>query len=154
MRACNRTAPGKPFGTPCVQKESLTMDVDVKKILQDLGDTAANVAGEAKRVTEKSAAAKAGIELASARSAQDHVFADIGRLMYALKVGAYDEDEDGESNAQQKIDALLISAEQKQQDIDRLSHAAQALAPGKVCPGCGKRCSESAVFCPACGGKL
>lgn len=138
------------------------MDVDVKKILQELGGTAANVADEAKRmatnagkvVAEKSAAAKASFELASARNAQEHVFADIGRLMYGIKVGSYDALQENEQTAQQKIDELLLAAEQKQQEIDRLAVAAQTLSVGKTCSGCGKRCPESAEYCSACGGKL
>lgn len=136
------------------------MSMDVKTVLQDLGKTAAAVADDAKRmaaktgkvVAEKSAAAKTSFELAGLRNAQERIFADAGRVLYTVKTGDFD-DEEGRT-AQQKIDELLLAAEQKQQEIDRLQVKLHELNGHKVCEGCGKVCNGDAVFCPACGDKL
>ena len=81
-------------------------------------------------------------ELARERAAQEDIFAGLGRMLYAMHMGAAGEHvttEDGEKTPQR---------------IDMLAEKLNAEKEGPICPHCGHGCSAADVFCPACGTKL
>lgn len=141
------------------------MDKNLAKFLQDIAVTAANAADSAcsavetagKAAMEKYDEVKTQRELARERAAQEDIFAGLGRMLYAMHMGAAGEHvatEEGEKTPQQVIDALLVKAEQAQQRIDMLAEKLNAEKEGPACPHCGHGCSAADVFCPACGTKL
>ena len=134
------------------------MDKNLAKFLQDIAVTAANAADSARKAAmEKYDEVKTQRELARERAAQEDIFAGLGRMLYAMHMGAAGEHvatEEGEKTPQQVIDALLVKAEQAQQRIDMLAEKLNAEKEGPICPHCGHGCSAADVFCPACGTKL
>lgn len=141
------------------------MDKNLAKFLQDIAATAANAADSARSAVETAGKAamekydevKTQRELARERAAQEDIFAGLGRMLYAMHMGAAGEHvatEEGEKTPQQVIDALLVKAEQAQQRIDMLAEKLNAEKEGPICPHCGHGCGEADVFCPACGTKL
>ena len=143
------------------------MDKNVNQILQDLAATATAAADEAKAVARHAGKAVSGgygavkttIGEARLRSVQEDVFCDIGRMLFMMHTGAVRDTvqtEDGEKAPRQVVDALLVKAEQLQQEIDTLEKKrAQAHPIGeKVCPWCGRQCNVHDSFCAVCGEKL
>ena len=136
------------------------MDKNLAKFLQDIAVTAANAADSARSAVETAGKAamekydevKTQRELARERAAQEDIFAGLGRMLYAMHMGAAGEHvatEEGEKTPQQVIDALLVKAEQAQQRIDMLAEKLNAEKEGPICPHCGHGCSAADVFCPA-----
>lgn len=141
------------------------MDKNLAKFLQDIAATAANAADSAcsavetagKAAMEKYDEVKTLRELNRERAAQEDIFAGLGRMLYAMHMGAAGEHvptEEGEKTPQQVIDALLVKAEQAQQRIDVLAEKLSAEKAGPVCPQCGHGCGTEDAFCPACGTRL
>ena len=141
------------------------MDKNLAKFLQDIAATAANAADSARSAVETAGKAamekydevKTLRELNRERGAQEDIFADLGRMLYAMHMGAVGEHvptEEGEKTPQQVIDALLVKAEQAQQRIDVLAEKLSAEKAGPVCPQCGHSCGTEDAFCPACGTQL
>ena len=132
------------------------MDSNVNKILQNIVNTATLAADEAKAAVHSAGKAVAGkydevkmnIELARLSDEQEDVFSDIGRMLFLMHTGAVKDtvmSDEGEKSPQQVIDALLVSAEQVQQEMD---------VNEKVCPCCGRICGEHDAFCAVCGTRL
>ena len=105
------------------------MDSNVNKILQNIVNTATLAADEAKAAVHSAGKAVAGkydevkmnIELARLSDEQEDVFSDIGRMLFLMHTGAVKDtvmSDEGEKSPQQVIDALLVSAEQVQQEMD------------------------------------
>ena len=121
------------------------MDKNLAKFLQDIAVTAANAADSARSAVETAGKAamekydevKTQRELARERAAQEDIFAGLGRMLYAMHMGAAGEHvatEEGEKTPQQVIDALLVKAEQAQQRIDMLAEKLNAEKEGPICP--------------------
>lgn len=141
------------------------MDKNLSKLMQDIAATAVNAADSARNAMETAGKAamekydevKTLRELNRARAVQEEIYADLGRMLYAMHMGAAGEridTEDGEKTPQQMIDSLLVKAEQVQQRIDMLSQKLQEERQETLCPHCGHRCAQEDAFCPACGAKL
>lgn len=143
------------------------MDKNISKILQDIANTAASAADTAKAavmtakdvVVEKYDVVKMNREMTRLRAEQEDVFSDIGRMLFLMhtgKVGESVQSDEGEKSPQQVIDALLVEAEQLQQQMDALSEKLEDLDEGQgcKCPQCGHLCAKEDVFCAACGAKL
>lgn len=139
------------------------MDSNTRKILQNIVQTAQGAAEEAKfamasagkAVAEKYDYAKASLEQAQLRGEQEKLFADIGKELYHLNTGMLLEAPGAETTTpQQRIDELLLAAEQKQQAIDMLAARMKDLARTHHCPACGHACDDSDVYCSVCGAKL
>lgn len=121
------------------------MDKNLAKFLQDIAVTAANAADSARSAVETAGKAamekydevKTQRELARERAAQEDIFAGLGRMLYAMHMGAAGEHvatEEGEKTPQQVIDALLVKAEQAQQRIDMLAEKLNAEKRGAHLP--------------------
>lgn len=141
------------------------MDKNLTKLMQDIAATAANAADSARSAMETAGKAamekydevKTLRELNRERAMQEEIYADLGRMLYAMHMGAAGEHvatEDGEKTPQQIIDSLLVKAEQAQQRIDMLVRKLREERQETVCPHCGHRCAGEDAFCPACGTKL
>ncbi len=141
------------------------MDKNLTKLMQDIAVTAANAADSARSAMETAGKAamekydevKTLRELNRARALQEEIYADLGRMLYAMHMGAAGEHittEEGEKTPQQMIDSLLVKAEQAQQRIDMLSQKLREERQETICPRCGHHCAAADAFCPACGTKL
>ncbi|MFR9159505.1 MAG: hypothetical protein ACLVJ8_03375 [Ruthenibacterium lactatiformans] len=142
------------------------MDSNVNKILQNIVNTATLAADEAKAAVHSAGKAVAGkydevkmnIELARLSDEQEDVFSDIGRMLFLMHTGAVKDtvmSDEGEKSPQQVIDALLVSAEQVQQEMDvitdkltvcRSEKSARAAAASVVSTTRSARCAARA--CP------
>ena len=138
------------------------MDSNVNKILQNIVNTATLAADEAKAAVHSAGKAVAGkydevkmnIELARLSDEQEDVFSDIGRMLFLMHTGAVKDtvmSDEGEKSPQQVIDALLVSAEQVQQEMDVITDKLTVCRNEKVCPCCGRICGEHDAFCAVCG---
>lgn len=88
---------------------------------------------------------------------QEDVFSDIGRMLFLMHTGAVKDtvmSDEGEKSPQQVIDALLVSAEQVQQEMDVITDKLTVCRNEKVCPCCGRICGEHDAFCAVCGTRL
>ena len=141
------------------------MDSNVNKILQKIVNTATLAADEAKAAVHSAGKAVAGkydevkmnIELARLSDEQEDVFSDIGRMLFLMHTGAVKDtvmSDEGEKSPQQVIDALLVSAEQVQQEMDIITDKLTVCRNEKVCPCCGRICGEHDAFCAVCGTRL
>lgn len=78
------------------------------------------------------------IELARLSDEQEDVFSDIGRMLFLMHTGAVKDtvmSDEGEKSPQQVIDALLVSAEQVQQEMDVIILTSLTVCRNeKVCP--------------------
>ena len=110
-------------------------------------DTAMDALSDAGRIAgEKADIAKQTLELSRMKNEQKELFCEIGRAMFAEKMGG--------GSAARKVEELLAQAGEKEHLINAQS-AAIAQASGKVeCPGCRKLCKDDAAFCPHCGTAL
>ena len=129
------------------------MDSNVNKILQNIVNTATLAADEAKAAVHSAGKAVAGkydevkmnIELARLSDEQEDVFSDIGRMLFLMHTGAVKDtvmSDEGEKSPQQVIDALLVSAEQVQQEMDVITDKLTVCRNEKVCPCCGRICGQ------------
>lgn len=141
------------------------MDSNVNKILQNIVNTATLAADEAKAAVHSAGKAvarkydevKMNIELARLSDEQEDVFSDIGRMLFLMHTGAVKDtvmSDEGEKSPQQVIDALLVSAEQVQQEMDVITDKLTVCRNEKVCPCCGRICGEHDAFCAVCGTRL
>lgn len=150
------------------------MDQKISQLLQDLSEAAANAADSVsaavqsarEAVSEKYDTVKLNLELNRLEDQQEDIFSDIGRMLFLMHTGKVQDNvvtDEGDKTPQQVIDALLVNAEQMQQQIDAVEEklgveleqeeAAQP-ADGTPCPSCGHVCRPDDVFCAACGGRL
>lgn len=141
------------------------MNNSVNKIFQDIVSTAALAADEAKTavrtagraVAEKYDTVKLNVELARLSDAQEDVFSDIGRMLFLIHTGVVKDvvmSDEGERSPQQVIDALLVSAEQLQQEMDVIADRLATDSGERFCPVCGRGCGAHDAFCAACGARL
>ena len=110
-----------------------------------------------KAVAGKYDEVKMNIELARLSDEQEDVFSDIGRMLFLMHTGAVKDtvmSDEGEKSPQQVIDALLVSAEQVQQEMDVITDKLTVCRSEKVCPCCGRICGEHDAFCAVCGTRL
>lgn len=135
---------------------------DVRRILENVAERAQQAADEASRrareagqnLSERYDAAKLRLLLAKARAEQDRVFVEMGRTLFLANTGLCGEADEEMPKAQQTIDRLLIAAEQKQQEMDRLLAQLREADDGRYCPVCGRKCDEEASYCAGCGAHL
>ena len=141
------------------------MDSNVNKIMQNIVNTATLAADEAKAAVHSAGKAVAGkydevkmnIELARLSDEQENVFSDIGRMLFLMHTGAVKDtvmSDEGEKSPQQVIDALLVSAEQVQQEMDVITDKLTVCRDEQICPCCGRICGEHDAFCAVCGTRL
>ena len=141
------------------------MNSNINAVLQNIVSTAAIAASEAKtavrsagkRVAEKYDAVKLNVELLRLTEEQENVFSDIGRMLFLLHTGAVTDtvmSDEGEKTPQQVIDALLVSAEQLQQEMDVIAGRLAVESDERICPECGRICGGHDVFCAVCGTRL
>lgn len=141
------------------------MNSNINTILQNIVSTAAMAASEAKTavrsagrvVAEKYDEVKLNVELLRLTEEQEDVFSDIGRMLFLMHTGVVTDtvmSDEGEKTPQQVIDALLVSAEQLQQEMDVIAGRLAVECDEKVCPECGRICDGHDVFCAVCGARL
>lgn len=141
------------------------MDSNVNKILQNIVNTATLAADEAKAAVYSAGKVVAGkydevkmnIELARLSDEQENVFSDIGRMLFLIHTGTVKDtvmSDEGEKSPQQVIDALLVSAEQIQQEMDVITDKLTVCRNEKICPCCGRICAEQDAYCAVCGTRL
>ena len=149
------------------------MDQKINQLLQDLSEAAANAADTVsaamqsarEAMSEKYDSVKLTLERSRLEEQQEDIFSDIGRMLFLMHTGKVTDTvatDEGDKTPQQVIDALLVNAEQVQQQIDtveeklgvELEETEQAEATGTPCPSCGHLCRVDDVFCAACGGRL
>lgn len=150
------------------------MDQKISQLLQDLSEAAANAADSVsaavqsarEAVSEKYDTVKLNLELNRLEDQQEDIFSDIGRMLFLMHTGKVQDNvvtDEGDKTPQQVIDALLVNAEQMQQQIDAVEEKLgveleqeEAVQPadGTPCPSCGHVCRPDDVFCAACGGRL
>lgn len=108
-------------------------------------------------VSSKYDSLKMNIELNRLQDEQDDIFADIGRTMFRLQSGKIvsgSEEQEELINTQQKVDLLLLQADQKQQEIDLIAERIFKNSGSVVCENCGKICTSKDEYCGRCGTKL
>lgn len=111
-------------------------------------------AGDA--VNDKYSVFRLNIDLGRLQAEQEKMFMDIGRTMFMVKTGAFDQkDADGEViDGQDTVDKLLNLAEEKQAEIDEAAKKVSDLSGDIVCPVCSKVSGPKDHYCSACGTKL
>lgn len=136
---------------------------DVRKMLQAIASTAQEAADEAKErmysagqsLSDKYDAAKLNLALSRTKGEQERIFTDMGRIQFLMNTGKYLDFEAEHITPKQIMDHLMIAAEQKQQEIDRIRERLEKVSgTSQYCPSCGRRCEEDAKFCPECGTAL
>lgn len=141
------------------------MNSNINAVLQNIVSTAAMAASEAKTavrsagkaVAEKYDEVKLSVELLRLTEEQEDVFSDIGRMLFLLHTGVVKDtvmSDEGEKTPQQVIDALLVNAEQLQQEMDVITGRLAVACDEKICPECGRVCGGHDVFCAECGARL
>lgn len=143
------------------------MNGNVNKILQNIVNTAAMAATEAKTVVssagkavaEKYDEVKLNVEFLRLSEEQEDVFSDIGRMLFLMHTGVVKDtvmSDEGEKTPQQVIDSLLVNAEQIGQQMDAITARLAAFDDGdeKICPACGRICDGHDAFCAVCGTRL
>ncbi|MBD5093333.1 MAG: hypothetical protein HDT26_03400 [Subdoligranulum sp.] len=142
------------------------MNSNINAVLQNIVSTAAMAASEArtavrsagKAVFEKYDKVKLSVELLRLTEEQENVFSDIGRMLFLMHTGVVTDtvmSDEGEKTPQQVIDALLVSAEQLQQEMDVITdRLAVEDDDERICPECGRICDGGDVFCAVCGTRL
>lgn len=142
------------------------MNNSIKKILQDIAYTAGVAADETKnavqtvgkKFTNAADAAKTNMEILSLRADMEDTFAEIGRIIYMMDNGGFSasqlEEETAEGSPNRTINDLLIKAAEKQEQIDFLTEKLSSLKSGNICPGCGRKCKNSEIFCSICGARV
>lgn len=136
------------------------MENNILKMVQDFADKAADGAMNAmhsagKAVAETYDSVKVNVERSRLENQQEEIFADMGRMLFLMQTGVVKDTvgtDDGDKTPQQVIDALLVEADQCQQQIDALKEKETISAP--VCSHCGRVCDEHDAFCAVCGTKL
>lgn len=141
------------------------MNGSIGQTIQNIVNSAALAADEAKtrvraagkNVAEKYDAVRIHLELARLEEAQGNIFREIGRMLFLIHAGAAEEsaaDREGEKTPQQAISALLIEAEQLQQEQNILAAKLSGADETHLCPCCGRPCGENDLFCAVCGTRL
>lgn len=141
------------------------MNSNINAVLQNIVSSAAIAASEAKTavrsakkaVAEKYDEVKLHVELLRLTEEQENVFSDLGRMLFLLHTGVVTDtvmSDEGEKTPQQVIDALLVSAEQLQQEMDVIADKLAITSDERICPECGRICGEYDVFCAVCGTRL
>jgi len=141
------------------------MSNSIGQTLQNIVNSAAQAAGEAKtavraagkNVAGKYDTVKLRLELARLEDAQEDIFSDLGRMLFLIHTGAVGEtvqSDEGEKTPQQVINALLIEAEQLQQEQNLITEKLKIESDARLCPCCGRLCGESDRFCAVCGTRL
>lgn len=117
---------------------------------------AVNTAGD--KVEEKYSEFKLKIEVTRLKDELDKLFANIGRTMYMIHIGALREGhttEDGTvMDVQQTVDNLLKLAVEKQAEIDAATEKLCKTSGKKTCPVCHKVANTGDKHCSECGAKL
>ncbi len=135
---------------------------DVRRMLESLAVTAQDAADEAKEkmytagqtITCKYDEAKCNLALSRLKAEQEQIFLQMGRTLFLLNTGKFSGVENEKTTPKQIIDHLMIAAEQKQQELDRILERLQKISSHRYCPACGSRCEDDAKFCGECGNKL
>lgn len=134
---------------------------DMKKMLAAIAVTAQEAADEAKEkmhsasqtLSDKYDEAKLHLAFSRTKTEQERIFTDMGRILFLMDTGSA-EAEDGSASPKQILSHLMVAAEQKQQELDRIRERLEKISTGKHCPVCGKRCEDDDKYCHACGAKL
>lgn len=142
------------------------MDKRINQILHELASTAADAAAGARAVVMNAKetlgdtydTVKLNLAWSRLDEEQEHLFSDIGRMLFLIHTGRIGDtvmSDEGEKSPQQVIGALLLNAEQIQQQLDALELKLGERAPcGPICTQCGKHCMAGDRFCHACGALL
>lgn len=141
------------------------MDKNVNRILQEIANTAAVAADEAKAAARSAGKAvssrydviKMNIDLVRLQSEQEELFSETGRILFMMHTGMAKDivmTDDGEKSPQQAIDELLVQSEQLEQEMAVLEEKLGDVKNVKVCPKCGRICDEHNMFCAICGENL
>lgn len=138
------------------------MENNIMKMVQDFADKAADGAMNAmhsasKAVSETYDSVMVNVERSRIENQQEEIFADMGRMLFLMQTGVVKDivgTDDGDKTPQQVIDALLVEADQCQQQIDLLKDKMSEGKDELVCSNCGRVCDEHDAFCAVCGAKL
>lgn len=134
---------------------------DMKKMLAAIAVTAQEAADEAKEkmhsagqtLSDKYDEAKLNLAFSRTKTEQERIFTDMGRILFLMDTGNA-QPEDTSTAPKQILSHLMVAAEQKQQELDRLRERLEKLNTGKKCPSCGNRCEDDDRYCHSCGAKL
>ena len=139
-------------------------DSRINQILSYLAKAASTAADGVNEVVQSAGSAvgdkystfKLNMELSRLQTEQEQMFEDIGRTMFMVKTGAFDQKTaEGEViDGQDTVDKLLGLAEEKQAEIDDTAKKVSDLSGDAVCPVCSNVCEPKACYCSACGTKL
>ena len=100
-------------------------------------DAAAKVAGE---LYESS---KANIRLFNLQNELDILYKELGRLIHSLR-----------STDNEAVDTKLQQIDSKIEEIAAYKKKAEENRQRRTCKLCGRTCSKTFEYCPACGTKL
>lgn len=124
--------------------EKIQMLLEKAKIYAGKTGQAAESAG--RKATELAQSTRLNLQIFDLNTECEVLYKEIGRLVYDVHQGI-EQDDEAMQNRLSKLDDIHARIAGLREQIGMLKSSVR-------CPSCGRQCSRTDVFCPACGSAL
>lgn len=124
--------------------EKIQMLLEKAKIYAGKTGQAAESAG--RKATELAQSTRLNLQIFDLNTECEVLYKEIGKLVYDVHQGI-EQDDEAMQNRLAKLDDIHARIAELREQIGMLKSSVR-------CPNCGKQCSRTDVFCPACGSAL